>query len=118
MQKKLFFYLIFAMTANIVLSQVRDTLVKSSELILKRDYLLSYYNNDTTKTEFKIQVTIKRKCFGKRKTIFNGSYLRYSPNGSLLEDGQYYNGNKVGEWSYYDSTGKFLRRITHIYSLK
>jgi antitoxin component YwqK of YwqJK toxin-antitoxin module len=42
---------------------------------------------------------------------FHGNYITWYQNGNVEMEGQYYHGNEVGNWNFYDSTGILIMTV-------
>ncbi len=42
--------------------------------------------------------------------VMNGEYISYFKNGTIESKGNYFNGNKSGEWEYYNNLGKLIKK--------
>ena len=58
-----------------------------------------YYDNIENKIDEKLHFLNGR---------LHGSFEKFNENEQLIEEGNFYNGNVVGKWNYYDEKGEFL----------
>lgn len=71
-----------------------------------------YKNGRFYKVEEKIIVTATKtqtKTLS-RTVILHGKYIQWYPNGQKITEGKFYYGNKIGQWKYWDRSGKEITK--------